>query len=86
MFIKNDIGNPDTSNIIVERMGYTILMHVRENYANGSVKREARISMDKHLILELLRFLSENIPDGKTYAEAMAEIDARRTVGTKENE
>ncbi len=68
MYLKNDDINPDQSNIIVTKIYDSILMHVREVSENGLLK-DARIIMDRHLVTELIKFLTDNMPQNPTRKE-----------------
>lgn len=69
MYLTNDIGNSDSSNVIVELIGSNILLHIREIDNNGIVKCEARISMDRYLVTKLIGYLTTNKPETKTHTE-----------------
>lgn len=75
MYLTNDIGSSDASNIIVEASDASIMMHIRE-ICNGSVKREARISMDRYLVTQLIEYLIANKPNIKTHSEVWADRKA----------
>ena len=77
MLLTNEIGCYDHSDIIVQDLPHGVLLHLREMKEDGSVVGEARMYVDKSMMLQLINFLQDNIPDTKTRAEEMAELQAK---------